>query len=487
MKVVVVGAGYVGLVTAACLAESGNRVVGVDHDPARVALLQAGGIPIYEPGLEDMVSRNLSAGRLLFTTSMAQALDGAEVVFIAVGTPPLEDGSADLQHVLAVARDIGEHTTGFKVVVNKSTVPVGTAARVQGVISSQLALRGEVGAEVSVVSNPEFLKEGAAIDDFMRPDRIVVGVEPGAAGERARQLMARLYVPFNRHHDRTVWMDVASAELTKYASNAMLATRISFMNEVALLADQLGADVDSVRRGMGLDPRIGHGFLYAGTGYGGSCFPKDTRALVHAAGQHGCGMQVVAAVERVNASQKHTLVDMVLSAFGSDLRGVRLAVWGLAFKPNTNDMREAPSRHIVAALYRLGATLVLHDPVATSEAQAALAQDLGKPWSELDRLQLAPTPMEALTDAHALLIVTEWKCFHNPDFSAMVERLCHPLVLDGRNLYDPDTLQEMGVAYHGIGRRNALGVQALKQGVGFGRELAAVAHQALPRSQPAMA
>ncbi len=487
MKVVVVGAGYVGLVTAACLAESGNRVVGVDHDPVRVALLQAGGIPIYEPGLEDMVGRNLSAGRLLFTTSMAQALDGAEVVFIAVGTPPLEDGSADLQHVLAVARDIGEHTTGFKVVVNKSTVPVGTAARVQGVISSQLALRGEVGAEVSVVSNPEFLKEGAAIDDFMRPDRIVVGVEPGAAGERARQWMARLYVPFNRHHDRTVWMDVASAELTKYASNAMLATRISFMNEVALLADQLGADVDSVRRGMGLDPRIGHGFLYAGTGYGGSCFPKDTRALVHAAGQHGCGMQVVAAVERVNATQKHTLVDMVLKVFGPDLRGVRLAVWGLAFKPNTNDMREAPSRHIVAALYRLGATLVLHDPVATSEAQAALAQDLGRPWSELDRLQLAPTPMEALTDAHALLIVTEWKCFHNPDFSAMVEQMHHPLVLDGRNLYDPDTLQEMGVAYHGIGRRNALGVQALKQGVGLGRDLAAVAHQAMPQSQPALA
>ncbi|MDZ4161571.1 MAG: UDP-glucose/GDP-mannose dehydrogenase family protein [Burkholderiales bacterium] len=464
MKVVVVGAGYVGLVTAACLAESGNRVVGVDNDPARVALLQAGGIPIYEPGLEEMVGRNLSAGRLLFTTSMSLALEDAEVVFIAVGTPPREDGSADLQHVLAVARDIGEHTTGFKVVVNKSTVPVGTAAQVLGVIRERLALRGPTGAQVAVVSNPEFLKEGAAIDDFMRPDRIVVGVEPGVVGERARQVMARLYVPFNRHHDRTVWMDVPSAELTKYASNAMLATRISFMNEVALLADQLGADVDSVRRGMGLDPRIGHGFLYAGTGYGGSCFPKDTRALVYTAGQHGCRMQVVAAVERVNAAQKHTLVDMVLRAFGPDLRGVRLAVWGLAFKPSTNDMREAPSRHIVVELYRLGATLVLHDPVATSEAQAALADDLGIPWSELHRLQWATTPMEALEGAHALLIVTEWKCFHNPDFAAMVERLSYPLVLDGRNLYDPDTLQELGVAYHGIGRRNALGVQALASG-----------------------
>lgn len=465
MKTVVVGAGYVGLVTAACLAESGNQVVGVDHDPARVAILQAGGVPIYEPGLEDMVVRNQAAGRLQFTTSMAQALDGAEVVFIAVGTPPREDGSADLQHVLAVARDIGMHTTGFKVVVNKSTVPVGTAARVRSVIRAQLDLRGLTDADVAVVSNPEFLKEGAAIDDFMRPDRIVVGVDAGSAGERARQWMTRLYAPFNRHHDRTVWMDVASAELTKYASNAMLATRISFMNEVALLADRLGADVDSVRRGMGLDPRIGHGFLYAGTGYGGSCFPKDTRALVHTAEQHGCTMQVVAAVERVNKLQKHALVDMVLSAFGSDLRGVRLAVWGLAFKPNTNDMREAPSRHIVAELYHLGATLVLHDPVAASEAQTALAEDLGTPWSELDRMQMSPTPMDALDGAHALIIVTEWKCFHTPDFHGMVDRLAIPLVLDGRNLYDPEALQEMGVAYHGIGRRNSLGVQALKVGV----------------------
>ena len=464
MNVVVVGAGYVGLVTAACLAESGNRVVGVDHDPARVALLQAGGIPIFEPGLDELVVRNQGAGRLTFTTSMAQALAGAEVVFIAVGTPPNEDGSADLQHVLAVARQIGDHATGFKVVVNKSTVPVGTAAQVSAVVAQRLALRNGHGAEVVVVSNPEFLKEGAAIEDFMRPDRIVVGVDNSPAGERARQCMTRLYAPFNRHHDRTVWMDVPSAELTKYAANAMLATRISFMNEVALLADRLGADVDSVRRGMGLDPRIGHGFLYAGTGYGGSCFPKDTRALVHAAAQHGRDMQVVAAVERVNALQKHTLVDMVLRAFGPDLSGVRLAVWGLAFKPNTNDMREAPSRHIVTELYRRGATLVMHDPVATSEAQEALADDLDQPWRELHRLHMVASPLEALDGAHALLIVTEWKCFHNPDFHAMAQRLDTALVLDGRNLYDPATLQALGVAYHGIGRRNALGVLALASG-----------------------
>lgn len=482
MKSVVVGAGYVGLVTAACLAESGNHVVCVDHDPARICLLQAGGVPIFEPGLEELVARNLAAGRLLFTQSMAQALADAEVVFIAVGTPPREDGSADLQHVLAVAAEIGRHITGFKVVVNKSTVPVGTAGQVNRVIAEQLALRGETQAEFAVVSNPEFLKEGAAIEDFMRPDRIVLGVEAGAAGERARQLMTRLYSPFNRHHDRTVWMDVASAELTKYASNAMLATRISFMNEVALLADQLGADVDSVRRGMGLDPRIGHGFLYAGTGYGGSCFPKDTRALVHTAEQNGCTMQVVAAVERVNALQKNTLVDMALSAFGADLSGVRLAVWGLAFKPNTNDMREAPSRHIIAQLYRLGATLVLHDPVATAEAQDALAEDLGRPWPELDRLQLAPTPMEALDGADALIIVTEWKCFQNPDFEAMAKRLSRPLVLDGRNLYDPETLQQLGVAYHGIGRRNALGVQALKRGLNPGHVNPPGTHQAREES-----
>jgi UDPglucose 6-dehydrogenase len=465
MNIVVVGAGYVGLVTAACLAESGNNVVCVDQDPSRVSLLRAGGLPIYEPGLDDLVARNQQAGRLFFTTSIEQALQGSEVVFIAVGTPPREDGSADLQHVLAVAQQIGLYATGFKVVVNKSTVPVGTAAEVRATIAQGLASRGELAAEFAVASNPEFLKEGAAIEDFMRPDRIVIGVDSSPAGERARHLMSRLYAPFNRHHDRTVWMDVVSAELTKYAANAMLATRISFMNEVALLADSLGADVDSVRRGMGSDQRIGHSFLYAGTGYGGSCFPKDTRALVHTAAHHGHTMQVVSAVERVNTAQKHALVDMVLRAFGADLHGIRLTVWGLAFKPNTNDMREAPSRYIVTELYKRGATLVMYDPVATSEAQAALASDLGQAWRELTRLELAESPMAALKGAHALLIITEWKCFQNPDFRALVQQLRYPLVLDGRNLYDPSVLQELGIAYHGIGRRNALGVQALTSGV----------------------
>lgn len=458
MNVVVVGAGYVGLVTAACLAESGNRVVGVDHDPARVTLLQAGGIPIYEPGLESMVQRNLHDGRLSFATSLAHALPEADVVFIAVGTPPLEDGSADLQHVLTVARQIGQHLSGFNIIVNKSTVPVGTAAAVEATIRSELHARG-VDVPFVVVSNPEFLKEGAAVDDFMRPDRIVIGLPDSALGERARVGLTRLYQPFNRHHDRTVWMDVVSAELTKYAANAMLATRISFMNDIAQLADGVGADVDSVRRGIGSDSRIGHSFLYAGTGYGGSCFPKDTRALVRCAQEYGLDMAVVEAVEQVNARQKQRLLDMVTRAFGADLSGVKLAVWGLAFKPNTNDMREAPSRPLLRALHERGADLVAYDPVAVSEARTAIAQDCGSS----DWLDIADTPMNALNSADALLIVTEWKCFHNPDFSAMAQRLNERLILDGRNLYDPELLQSLGYAYHGIGRRNALGVQRLQQ------------------------
>ena len=455
MNIVVVGAGYVGLVTAACLAESGNRVVGVDHDPARVLLLQAGGVPIHEPGLDDLVQRNQQAGRLSFTTAMPQALADAEVVFIAVGTPPTEDGSADLQHVLAVARQIGQHMHGFKVVVNKSTVPVGTAQRVTAEIQAQLDERGQGEVPFVVVSNPEFLKEGAAIEDFMRPDRIVVGLPDSPLGERARMLMARLYQPFNRHHDRTVWMDVLSAELTKYAANAMLATRISFMNEVALLADEMGADVDSVRRGMGSDERIGHSFLYAGTGYGGSCFPKDTRALVRSAAEHGLPMHVVQAVETVNARQKDRLVSLVTRTFGHDLRGVTLAIWGLAFKPNTNDMREAPSLHIVGELVARGARLVAHDPVAMPEARAALLPH------HRAHIGFADSPMSALDAADALLIVTEWKCFQNPDFAAMGQRMRQRIILDGRNLYDPQQMQEAGFAYHGIGRRNALGLSVV--------------------------
>jgi UDPglucose 6-dehydrogenase len=461
MNVVVVGAGYVGLVTAACLAESGNHVVGVDHDQARIGLLLAGGVPIYEPGLEDMVQRNLQAGRLTFTQSMREAMEHAEVVFIAVGTPPKEDGSADLQHVLAVARQIGQHIGSFAVVVNKSTVPVGTATAVSAEIQAQLAARGERGLSFAVVSNPEFLKEGAAIDDFMRPDRIVIGVPDTVDGDRARQVLTRLYMPFNRHHDRTVWMDVVSAELTKYAANAMLATRISFMNEMALLADGLGADIDSVRRGIGADQRIGHSFLYAGAGYGGSCFPKDTRALVHAAAARGATMRVVEAVEAVNAAQKQALVATVRRVFGDNLVGRRFAVWGLAFKPNTDDMREAPSRTVIHALVNMGAQVVAYDPVAQHTAHAALCDDLGSHvFATGGPLQLGADAMDTLDGADALLLLTEWKCFQNPDFLGMGRRLRRKVVFDGRNVYDPAVMQELGYAYVGIGRRNASG-QAL--------------------------
>ncbi|GAB4090795.1 UDP-glucose/GDP-mannose dehydrogenase family protein [Hydrogenophaga soli] len=463
MKVVVVGAGYVGLVTAACLAESGNRVVGVDTDGARVALLNAGGVPIYEPGLEDMVQRNLAANRLSFSTHLAGAMVHADVVFIAVGTPPNEDGSADLQHVRAVAQQVGQCLQPFTVVVNKSTVPVGTAGEVHALVAEALARRGLDASAFAVLSNPEFLKEGAAIDDFMRPDRIVIGVPDGPEGEQAHQLMTRLYQPFNRHHDRTVWMDVTSAELTKYAANAMLATRISFMNEMALLADRVGADVDHVRRGIGADQRIGHSFLYAGTGYGGSCFPKDTRALVRTAQQQGLDMAVVQAVETVNARQKQLLPHMVTRLFGEDLSGLKLAVWGLAFKPNTNDMREAPSRTVLVDLLRRGAQVVAHDPVATTEALDALVHDLGlgprhtpEAQAVLERLTLATEPMACVDGADALLVITEWKCFHNPDFEGMGQRMRRRIILDGRNLYDPALLQEMGFVYQGIGRRNAL-------------------------------
>jgi UDPglucose 6-dehydrogenase len=450
----------------------------VDQDPARVALLQAGGIPIYEPGLDELVQRNLLTGRLHFTTSMAQALPEAEVVFIAVGTPALEDGGADLQHVLAVARHIGEHLVDFKVIVNKSTVPVGTAQAVQAKIRAELLARGQGAVSFAVVSNPEFLKEGAAIDDFMRPDRIVIGVPSSAEGERARTTLTRLYQAFNRHHDRTVWMDVVSAELTKYAANAMLATRISFMNDIAQLADSVGADVDSVRRGMGSDTRIGHSFLYAGAGYGGSCFPKDTRALVRCAQDHGLNMPVVFATEQVNARQKQRLLAMVTAAFGHNLSGVKLAIWGLAFKPNTNDMREAPSLEVLCALHARGASLVAYDPVAMREAHTALAhlpcEGDSRAW-----LQAADTPMNALNGADALLLLTEWKCFHNPDFDDMGQRMRERLILDGRNLYDPHLLQTLGFAYHGVGRRNALGQQRLA--VPRPRP-----HAAGPMSMPAM-
>ena len=464
MKVTVVGAGYVGLVTGACLSDLGFRVLCLDQDPARIALLQSGGVPIYEPGLDAVIARNHREGRLQFTTDVAQAVAHGDVLFIAVGTPPQEDGSADLRHVLAVARSIGEHMTGFKVVVNKSTVPVGTADRVRETIAQVLAARGAADMPFDVVSNPEFLKEGAAIEDFMHPDRIVVGVDAGPHEARSRSLMSQLYASFNRHHARTVWMDVRSAELTKYAANAMLATRISFMNEVANLADALGADVDQVRRGIGADSRIGPSFLYAGCGYGGSCFPKDTRALVSTAADYGCAMQVVAATEAVNDAQKQVLIERVRQSLGEDLSGKTVAVWGLAFKPNTDDMREASSRTIVPALLRMGARVQAFDPVAGQEALHALQGDCADQPGALSRFVLAESEMAALQGADVLLVITEWKIFHNPDFAAMKALMRQPWIVDGRNLYDPQALQEEGIAYQGIGRRNALAREKLRLG-----------------------
>lgn len=439
MKITVVGSGYVGLVTGTCLAEVGNHVLCLDVDPAKIATLQQGGIPIYEPGLDDMVRRNVEAGRLSFTTDIPAAVAFGEVQFIAVGTPPDEDGSADLQYVLAAARNIGLYMSEPKVVVDKSTVPVGTADKVKAQIATTLAERG-ADIAYSVVSNPEFLKEGAAIEDFMKPDRIVVGAED----ERAIELMRRLYAPFQRNHDRILFMDVRSAELTKYAANAMLATRISFMNELANLAEDLGADIELVRRGIGSDPRIGYHFLYPGAGYGGSCFPKDVKALVASGREQGHVMRVLTAVEEANEAQKRRLVDKLVKRFGEDLSGHHFALWGLAFKPNTDDMREASSRVIIAELIRRGATVAAYDPVAADEARRVMG--------DLPGLRFADDMMSALHGADALLVVTEWKMFRAPDFDAIKASLKHPVILDGRNMYDPAWLRELGFDYQAIGR-----------------------------------
>ncbi|MCS3804542.1 UDPglucose 6-dehydrogenase [Chromobacterium alkanivorans] len=439
MKITVIGTGYVGLVTGTCLAETGYHVCCLDVDPNKIAILKQGGIPIFEPGLEDMVRRNVAAGRLSFTTDIAESVAFGDVQFIAVGTPPDEDGSADLQYVLAAARNIGRHMTDYKVIVDKSTVPVGTADLVKAAVAETLAERGEA-LEFSVVSNPEFLKEGAAIDDFMRPDRVVIGVDD----ERAAAIMRRLYAPFQRNHERVLLMDVRSAELTKYAANAMLATRISFMNELANLAESLGADIEQVRLGMGSDPRIGYHFLYPGVGYGGSCFPKDVKALVQTAKENGHDLRVLTAVEEANDLQKLRLVDKVLARFGQDLSGRRFAMWGLAFKPNTDDMREAPSRVIAEELSRRGAEVVAFDPVATHEAQRVMGDIAG--------LSFADDMMAALQQADALLIVTEWKMFRAPDLDAVKQALKQPLVFDGRNMYDPTWMREQGFDYFAIGR-----------------------------------
>lgn len=454
MKITVIGTGYVGLVTGACLAELGNDVFCLDVDRHKVEILNSGGIPIHEPGLEDVVTRNRAAGRLTFSTDVAASVAHGDIQFIAVGTPPDEDGSADLQYVLAAARNIGEHMSGFKVIVNKSTVPVGTAGRVHAVISAALHQRGlkDTDAAFSVVSNPEFLKEGAAVEDFMRPDRIVIGYDDTPQGQQAYAAMKKLYAPFNRHHERTCWMDVRSAEFTKYAANAMLATRISFMNELANLADKVGADIEAVRHGIGSDPRIGHSFLYAGCGYGGSCFPKDVRALEHTARDYGQELHILRAVEQVNKQQKHVLGKKIVARFGETLQGRHFAIWGLAFKPNTDDMREASSRVLLNELIKRGATVAVYDPVAMKEAKRVLALDFAGNDGALARVRFCPDPMETLQDADALAIVTEWKAFRSPDFDQLKKRLRNPVIFDGRNLFEPQIMADIDIEYHGIGR-----------------------------------
>lgn len=451
MKITIIGTGYVGLVTGACLAEIGHDVFCLDVDQRKIDILNNGGMPIHEPGLLDIIARNRVAGRLRFSTDIEASVAHGEIQFIAVGTPPDEDGSADLQYVLAAARNIGRYMTGFKVIVDKSTVPVGTAERVRAAVADELAKRG--GDQMfSVVSNPEFLKEGAAVDDFTRPDRIVIGCDDDVPGERARELMKKLYAPFNRNHERTLYMDVRSAEFTKYAANAMLATRISFMNELANLADRFGADIEAVRRGIGSDPRIGYHFLYAGVGYGGSCFPKDVQALIRTASENGQPLRILEAVEAANHAQKDVLIGKIEQRFGADLTGREFAVWGLAFKPNTDDMREAPSRRLIAALLERGATVRAYDPVAVDEARRVFALDFADDAAALARLHLVETQDIAVTGADALVIVTEWKEFRSPDFTRLKTELKAPVIFDGRNLYEPDAMAELGIDYYAIGR-----------------------------------
>ena len=439
MKVTVVGTGYVGLVSAACLAEMGNDVLCLDIDSDKIRTLEDGGIPIHEPGLESVVKRNVEAGRLRFTTDIPRAVAHGTIQFIAVGTPPDQDGSADLSHVVAAARNIGRHMTDHKVVVDKSTVPVGTADMVKIAIAEELALRN-VAVEYAVVSNPEFLKEGAAVEDFMRPDRVIVGADD----ERAILLMRALYSPFIRNHDRLIVMDVRSAEFTKYAANSMLATRISFMNELALLAEKVGADIELVRKGIGSDPRIGYHFLYAGAGYGGSCFPKDVKALISTARGVGVDLRVLQAVEEANERQKGVLVEKIVGRFGADLKGRQFAVWGLAFKANTDDMREAPSLVLIADLIRRGAAVKAYDPVAMREAKRL--------FRETNGITFVESQVQALEGSDALVIVTDWKEFRSPDFDAIKSLLKQPVVVDGRNLYEPELMKSLGIEYTGIGR-----------------------------------
>ena len=439
MKVTIFGSGYVGLVTGACLAEVGNDVVCVDIDEQKIACLNRGEVPIHEPGLDAYIERNRQAGRLRFTTDIEEGVSHGLFQFIAVGTPPDEDGSADLRYVTAVARSIGERMNDYRIIVNKSTVPVGTADRVRETVGSVLGARGSK-VEFDVVSNPEFLKEGAAIEDFMKPDRIVVGTD----NPRTTELLRALYAPFNRNHDRMVCMDVRSAELTKYAANAMLATKISFMNELANLAERLGADIEQVRVGIGSDPRIGYHFIYPGCGYGGSCFPKDVKALERTAREVDYSAQLLRAVEEVNERQKLRLYEKIDDYFGGDLEGKVIAVWGLSFKPNTDDMREASSRALMERLWARGVRIRAFDPVATAEASRI--------FGEREDLYLASGPEDALQGASALAIVTEWNVFRSPDFEMIQRTLKAPVIFDGRNLYDPERLRALGIDYFGIGR-----------------------------------
>jgi UDPglucose 6-dehydrogenase len=440
MNLTIVGTGYVGLVTGACLADAGNSVFCLDVDERKIKLLNQGKIPIFEPGLESIVQRNEEAGRLRFSTDVAASVAHGELQILAVGTPPDEDGSADLQHVVAAARSIGRHMQGYKVVATKSTVPVGTADKVRAAIEEELEKRKEK-LEFSVVSNPEFLKEGAAVEDFMRPDRVIVGAED----ERAIALLRQLYAPFQRNHERIIMMSVRSAELTKYAANSMLATRISFMNEIANLAEALGADVEEVRRGIGADPRIGYQFLYPGAGFGGSCFPKDVKALQRSAAEAGRPLRVLAAVEEVNQAQKHVLPEKIKNRFGKDLRGKRFALWGLAFKANTDDMREASSLTLIQDLTGAGASVRAYDPAAGNEARKMFA---GK-----SNVEIVASAAAALEGADALAVITEWQEFRSPDFAAIKAKLKTAAIFDGRNLYDPRVLKKLGFEYFAIGRK----------------------------------
>ncbi|NOZ52969.1 MAG: UDP-glucose/GDP-mannose dehydrogenase family protein [Gammaproteobacteria bacterium] len=441
MKVTIYGSGYVGLVTGACLAEVGNDVLCVDIDQGKIDQLNNGEIPIFEPGLGLVVTKNSESGRLRFTTSATEGIEHGLYQFIAVGTPPDEDGSADLQYVLSVARSIGANMSDYRILVNKSTVPVGTADKVRSAVNEELKKRnGKV--EFDVVSNPEFLKEGAAIDDFMKPDRIIIGTD----NPRTAELMRALYMPFNRNRDRVINMDIRSAELTKYASNAMLATKISFMNELSNLAERLGADIEKVRIGMGSDPRIGYHFIYPGCGYGGSCFPKDVQALERTAHDVEYHAELLSAVESVNKRQKQVLFNKISTHFNGDLNGKVFALWGLAFKPNTDDMREAPSRTIMEALWDKGASVKAYDPEATNEARRL--------YGDRADLQLCDSPEAALDNTDALVIVTEWSIFRSPDFNKIKSMLKQPVIFDGRNIYDPHMLKNLGIVHYAIGRGN---------------------------------